>query len=344
MIALILAALVIGGAGMSGARAEQIVLRVQHFLGEDSVPHKQIITPWARRVEAQSGGRLKVEIYPDMSLGGRAGDLVNQVRDGGVDIVWTAAAYTPGLFPRTEVFALPLVHGGDAAATNLAIREMYKYDLAREYGGLQPLLIHVHQGHALHMMKPVGAMEELEGKVIRPPGRHIGRWTVEALGAQITKKRHPKLPKALKAGRLDGALMSFHLARSMGVLDVAKTHVLPGRGQFFGTSIYLFLMNKARYESLPPDLRDVIDRNSGRAFAREAGEVYQKLGLEAMASARASGGRLTVFEGKSAGAARQAMAGVLQSWSRDLAKRHIEGLPLIKRARELVRKNSRGGK
>jgi len=332
----LLIAVVIGGFGALGAQAEQITLRVHHFLSEDSIPHRQVITPWARRVEKQSGGRIKVEIYPDLSLGGRSPDLVDQVKSGIIDIVWTAAAYTPGLFARTEVFALPIVHKGNAAITNLAIRNMYPYELEREYTGLHPLLIHVHQGHVLHMMKPVAKMSDLEGKVIRPPGRRIGRWTVEALGAQITKKRHPKLAKALKAGKLDGALMSFHLAKSMGVLDVARTHVMLGKDQFFGTSIYLFLMNEARYEALPKELREVIDRNSGAAFAREVGQVYQKAGNDAIAALKAAGHEVSAFEGEDFQIARQAMLETLRSWAKDIEKKHIDGLQLIKKARKTI--------
>ncbi len=339
-----LLAVITGAAGAGSAWAEPVVLRVHHFLGEDSIPHKQVITPWARRVEKQSGGRIRVEIYPDMQLGGRAPDLVTQAKSGIIDIVWTAAAYTPGLFPRTEVFALPIVHRGDAAATNLAIRDMYEYELEREYDGLHPLLIHVHQGHALHMMKPVAALGDLANKVIRPPGRRIGRWTVEALGAQITRKRHPKLAKALKAGKLDGALMSFHLAQGMGVLDVAKTHVLPGKGRFFGTSLYLFLMNKARYEALEPALRDVIDRNSGAAFAREVGKVYQEAGNVAMEAARARGDQIITLDMKKFEAVRIAMLEVLGNWAKDLEMRHIDGLQLIRKARKLVQRHSQPAK
>ena len=97
--------------------AAEFTLRIHHFLGDDSLPHKGLIEPWARRVEAESDGRIEVKIYPKMALGGKTDKLVDQVVDGTVDIVWTAAAYTPNRFPHAEVFTLPLVHEGDPAAT-----------------------------------------------------------------------------------------------------------------------------------------------------------------------------------------------------------------------------------
>ena len=90
------------------AYAERLTLKIQHFLGAESIPHTALIEPWARRVETESKGRIRVEIHPAMELGGKAHELVDQAQQGSVDIIWTAAAYTPGRFPHTDVFALPL--------------------------------------------------------------------------------------------------------------------------------------------------------------------------------------------------------------------------------------------
>ncbi len=328
-----LIALIAANIAVSGAIAAEMKLRVHHFLGADSLPHKQIIMPWAKRIESQSGGRIKVEIYPGLALGGRSPELIEQVRSGVVDIIWTAAAYTPGLFPSLEVFSLPMVHRGNAVATNLAIMQIYKTDLAAEFSGLHPLLIHVHQGHVLHMMdSSISDLAGIAGKIIRPPGRRIGRWSVEALGAQITKKRHPKIAKALKHGKLDGVLMSFHLASNMGVLDVAQSHIMPEENNFFGTSIYLFLMNKSRYEALAPELRDIIDRNSGRDFAIEAGKIYEAAGTRAMQRAKALGHKIISLDGQ----ADKPMQKILQIWADDMKGKNIDGMKLIEKARTAI--------
>ena len=154
------------------ALAAELTLKVHHFLGAESLPHQFLIEPWARRVERDSGGAIRVEIHPAMTLGGKAPELLEQVRDGNVDIIWTAAAYTPGAFPRSEVFTLPLVHQGDPVATNLAIRDLLELELFRDFEGVQPLLVHVHQGHAFHLVDhPVQRLEEFRGLTLRPPGR-----------------------------------------------------------------------------------------------------------------------------------------------------------------------------
>ncbi|MCW5700111.1 MAG: C4-dicarboxylate ABC transporter, partial [Rhodospirillales bacterium] len=110
----IMAGIVAMGLGRP-AVAEDIVLRIHHFLPPPSTAQKQLIEPWAERVMKTSGGRIKVEIYPSMQLGGKPPQLFDQVRDGVVDVVWTLAGYTPGRFPKLEVLELPFVPGSARA-------------------------------------------------------------------------------------------------------------------------------------------------------------------------------------------------------------------------------------
>src|SRR3546814_6413149 len=89
-----------GGLAGAPASAQEVILRLQHFLPPPSTTHKDFVEPWARKVEAESDGRIKIEIYPSMQLGGKPPALYDQVRDGVVDIVWTLPGYTAGRLDR----------------------------------------------------------------------------------------------------------------------------------------------------------------------------------------------------------------------------------------------------
>ncbi|MCP4935810.1 MAG: TRAP transporter substrate-binding protein [bacterium] len=321
--------------------AAEVTLRVHHFLGPESLTQTKLLKPWALRVEKASKGRIKVEIHPDMKLGGKAWDLVDQVSKGTVDMVWTAAAYTPGRFRNTEVFSLPIVHQGDAVATNLAIRELLTQELRDDFKGLYPLLVHVHAGHVFHMAsKSINKIDDFKGMALRPPGRRgVGRWTIEALGASPTKKRHPKLPKALKEQKLDGALMSFRLADSMGVIDAVSSHTLYGEGGSFGTSLYLFLMNKKRYEALPDDLKIIIDEQSGKDFAKEIGQTWQQGSVDGQAAAKKHGSKIIVLDKKVREAVNAKQLEVLSLWAKQYDRKGITGLELMEKARKAVKRN-----
>ena len=125
--------------GTANAADPEVTLTVHHFLSPKATTHQAFIEPWAKRIEEQSEGRIKVEIFPSMSMGGKPPELYRQVRDGAADIVWTLIGYTPGVFPRSEVFELPTVHRGSARATNLAIQDNFDL-IAEDYHDLKPLL------------------------------------------------------------------------------------------------------------------------------------------------------------------------------------------------------------
>ena len=79
-----------------------------HYFAPEKSPHNQlIVAPWIKNIEEESKGKLKIINAPGMKLGGTPANLYDQVVSGDVDIAWTIASYTPGKFPRTEVFELP---------------------------------------------------------------------------------------------------------------------------------------------------------------------------------------------------------------------------------------------
>ena len=164
------------------AAAKRVTPTYPHFPGPRSTAHTKLIEPWARRIEDASGGRIKFRIFPSMSLGGKPPELYRQVRDGVVDIVWTLPGYTPGVFPRVEVFELPGIHGGSAKQTTLAIQDMMGR-LAADFSDIHPLLIHAHAGNALHLVDgPIATVKDSPVMTIRPPSRP-GAWLISSGGA-----------------------------------------------------------------------------------------------------------------------------------------------------------------
>ena len=266
-------ALLIAGGLTTPASAQEVTLRVHHFLSDKAPAHSKLLAPWAEQVQAQSGGRIKVEIYPRMGLGGKPPELYRQARDGLVDVVWTLAGYTPGQFPRVEVFELPSVHRGSARATNLAILETFDF-LADDFADVHPLLVHVHAGNAIHLRdRRVDRPEDIVGLRVRTPSR-TGAWLLKDVGAAALGMPVPALPKALDEGSIDGALVPFEIVPPLKLQERTQYSVEGANGERFGTSVFLLLMNKQRYQSLPGDLQRVIDANSGAALAGPMGEVW----------------------------------------------------------------------
>ncbi|MEL6736928.1 MAG: C4-dicarboxylate ABC transporter, partial [Pseudomonadota bacterium] len=92
------------GLSATSALAQDVTIRCQHFLSPKAGVPAFFMAPWAEKVMADSNGRIKVEIFPGMALGGKPPALYDQIRDGVIDCGWALPAYTPGRFPETEAF------------------------------------------------------------------------------------------------------------------------------------------------------------------------------------------------------------------------------------------------
>ena len=117
--------------------AAEYEFKFHHFLPKTSPAHTSMIEPWVKKIEEDSSGRIKIDVYPSMTLGGRPADLVGQARNGVVDLIWTSNGYTPGQFPRTELFELPLIHTNDPEKTGAVMYEMFSEYLEEDYSGLK---------------------------------------------------------------------------------------------------------------------------------------------------------------------------------------------------------------
>ena len=328
-------ALSITSALWSPASAQEITLRVHHFLSEKAPAHAKLLAPWAEQVETQSGGRIKVEIFPRMGLGGKAPELYRQVKDGLVDVVWTLAGYTPGQFPRVEVFELPSVHRGSAYATNLAIQEM-SAEIAADFDQAHPLLVHVHAGNALHMRnQPVLKADDILGQRIRTPSR-TGAWLLQDAGAIALGMPVPALPKALDDGRVDGAFLPFEIVPPLKLQEKTQFSIEGANGERFGTSVFLMLMNKQRYQNLPDDLKQVIDANSGKALAGPIGEIWDNLEATGKQLQIASGGEILTIAPDQFSAFEEMSQNITDRWVLKTMGLGIDARALVNAARSSI--------
>ena len=268
-------ALALAGASVS---AQTITLKVHHFLPPSSTAHAKIITPWCEKIAKDSGGRLKCQIYPSMQLGGTAQNLFEQAKDGVVDIVWTVPGYQAGRFPVSEAFELPFMVNDSERAS----RGLWHYAMKNataEFKGVKPILFHVHDGALLHTSKKqVKVLEDLKGLKVRAPTR-LGTKLVAALGATPVPMPLPQAAEALSKGVIDGLMIPWEVVPSLKFEEIAHFHTEPPAGapQMLNV-VFILAMNQAKYDSLPPDLKKVIDANSGPERSAWVGRVFTEDG------------------------------------------------------------------
>ena len=252
------------------ARAEQITLRLHHFNSPKAIAHRLFMRPWADEVEKKSEGRVKVQVFPAMQLGGKPPDLYGQARDGVVDIIWTIPGYSPGRFPLTEVFELPFL-AGSAPAASKALTEFHRKWMRDEYKDTHPLVFHSTASTHVHTAgKPVRMLEDIRGMKIRTPSR-VGAATLSALGAVPVGMPVPAVYEALSRGVVEGTAIPWTIMRPFRLHEVTNYHTEVSLSRV----LFVMTMNKRRYDELPADAKAVIDSSTGMALAGRLGGMWQ---------------------------------------------------------------------
>ncbi len=269
-----LAALTLAACAFGTASAQEVTLKVHFFLPASSYANTLFIQPWCDKIAKDSGNRMKCQSYPSMQLGGSPPQLFEQARDGVADIVWTLPGYTAGRFPSVEVFELPFMMQNPEATSKALWDYVQKYSL-EEFKDVKPLAFHVHGDGVFHMTrKPVNTAADLKGLKLRAPTRMTNKF-IAMLGATPVSMPVPQVGDALSKGVIDGAVVPYEVVPAVKIQELVKFHseTDPAEPAFY-TSTFIFAMNKARYESLPADLKKVIDANSGQALSGQIGKAF----------------------------------------------------------------------
>ena len=336
------AAMLLAGAGFmlttalaTTAFAQEVTLRLHQFLpAQASVPANQLY-PWADRVEAQSGGRIKIERYPAMQLGGTPPQLIDQAQDGTVDIVWTLPGYTPGRFPLTELFELPFIMT-NAEATSKAYWDMFeKHMKDDEFADVHIIATWVHGPGVIHANKAVKNLDDLRGMKLRAPSRIVNTLLGE-LGATPIGMPVPAVTEALSRGVIDGAVIPWEVAPSIKVEELVKHHTEFAGGEALYTATFVLAMNKARYESLPDDLRQIIDDNSGREVSALFGKTQEFYDGPARQLAIDRGNEIIELDADQAAMWKKASQPVVDGWVAEITKRGFDGAALLAETRDLI--------
>jgi TRAP-type C4-dicarboxylate transport system substrate-binding protein len=315
----------------------QVTLKLHHFLPPVSNGHTKMLAPWAKSVEQDSGGKIKIDIFPSMQLGGTPPQLYDQARDGVVDIVWTLPGSTAGRFPSTEVFELPFVGARRGIVNARASQEYGDANLAKETSDIKLLSFWSHDHGLIHANKAVKTMDDLKGLKLRSPTRLAGE-ALKALGATGVPMPIPQVPESLAQGVIDGAVVPWEVVPAIKLHELVKFHTeIPGSPTFYTASFFL-AMNKAKYESLPADLKAAIDKNSGMKFAELAGNMWDDAGKVVFEMVKAKGNTIGSIAEDEKARWIKATDPVIENWIKQVKDKGLDGGKLLEQARALVAK------
>ncbi len=319
-------------AASTNASAQDVTLKLHQFLpAQANVPAK-VLDVWADRIEMASEGRIKIDRFPSMQLGGTPPELFDQVVDGVADIVWTVVGYTPGRFPSTEVFELPFMTE-DARAASCAYWNLFEDHMQdTEFAAVKILGTWVHGPGMLHTAEPVEKPSDLQGMKIRG-GSRMANQLLELAGATPVGMPVPAIPEGLSKGVIDGTTIPWEVTTALKIPELVDFHT-----EFEGPALYnlgfVLAMNKEVYESLPADLQTVVNENSGLEFSIFAGGTQSDADGPAREFAVENGNE--IFTVTDTSEWQELVNPIYATWVADLAEQGLDGQMLIDEAKGLM--------
>jgi TRAP-type C4-dicarboxylate transport system substrate-binding protein len=324
------------GLTTTGLMAQEVTIKVSHFLPPNSNYQKGVLEPWCDRLAKDSGGKLKCQIYPAMQLGGTPPQLADQVKNAVADIVMTSPSYSSGRFPYTEALEQPFTLPPGGLAGSKAMWEYSQKFATKDYADFKLLAMFTGSGIIMSTSsKPILTVEGFKGVKLRSPSRSAAK-LLTALGGAPVNMPPAQITEAVAKGVVDGAMATWELVPAVKLQEVTKYHMQgPADQAAFTQNPLVMLMNKARYDGLPPELKAVLDKASGPALVELAGAAWDKAIVDGRRIAGDAGNKTLTVKPEDYEAMRKMSAAVEVEWARDVAAKGLDGAMLVKEVRAL---------
>ncbi len=258
----------------TSALAQEVTLRFQHFVSPASANPTYFMQPWADAIEQQSEGRIKVELYPFMQLGGAASNQYDLIRDGAIDGGWVIPGYQPNRFPEAEALELPFMTTKSGEEASAAAWEFTQEFLMDDFADVHVIAAHMHGPGIVHKRgAAVETVEDFTGLKLRGPSRPA-TLLLEELGAVPLGMPVPQFPEALSKGVVDGGVITWEMSPSLKLNELTDSHTDVAGDRALYNLYFIWAMNKGVYEGMPEDLRAIIDANSGMMASQWAGQAH----------------------------------------------------------------------
>jgi TRAP-type C4-dicarboxylate transport system substrate-binding protein len=307
-----LPALTLAALAATGAASAQTVLTLSSWVPPT---HSLTVTQqeWCAMLEQKTANKVKCNSLP-RAVSAAPGTF-DAVRNGLVDISFTVHGYTPGRFVMPQMVEFPFM-GDSAEVTSVAFQRMYaKYPaFAEEHKGVKVLAVFTHgPGIVLNTKKSITKPDDLLGMKFRVGGGMVNEIS-KVMGMNVTLKPAPESYELLSTGVMDGTLFPAESVEGFKIDKVIK-YATTFPGGLYNTS-FVFMMNQAKYDALPADVKAIVDEMSGEFAARFLGRGWDKVDRRGMAFMQAAGVTFTKADAAFVNAVKSKTSGLEDTWAK----------------------------
>lgn len=231
----------------------------------------EVLHPWADRVNASVGDKLKIDIRDGMAIA-NLNNSYDRVTSDVVQISWLTHSNFAGKFKLSTVGGLPF-EADTSEAASVALWRLYASGaLAGEYDQVRPIMLAVLSQAGFHFRKSPASLDNLKGLKVLPASKETGALASQ-LGMAPIVLAVTDAYEALQRGTVDGAMLGWTAVQSFKLEEVTSYHVDAALGSSTGM---MFIATKA-YDALPPASRAALDQFSGEGESRILGKFWDRL-------------------------------------------------------------------
>lgn len=309
----------------SGGYAQQKVITLNYSNFFPALHKNAILADqWCKEVEKRTNGRVKITFFPGAVLT-PAAQTYDSVLKGIADVGSSVLAYTRGKFPLMEIIDLPLGYKSGYTATKLA-NEFFRHFKPKELDETKVMYLYAHGPGILHTIKkPVYKLEDLKGVKIRTQGTNTK--VVAALGGTPVGMPMNETYDALRTGVVDGVVVPYEALEGWKLGEVVK-YTTEDYGCAYTATMFV-VMNKAKWNALPPDIQETIEKINEEWMERQ-GKLWDEIDKEGYEFSKKRGNTIIKLSKEEEARWVQKMMPVLDDYAKELKQKGLPGEEALK--------------
>ena len=320
------------------ALAQTTTLTMSSWVSPQHHLTANVLQGWATEVEKATNGRVKFTMLPKHPSAPPG--TFDAVRDGLVDLSFVTASYTPA---RHILPLMPELPGsGETALINsVAYSRIYwkHFHKVGEYKGVKQLGVFTHGPGQMFTKKPVASIADVQGLKIRTGGG-VAEAVAKALGASAFVKPAPESYELLSSGVADGVFFPMESIISFKLDTVLEQATLFPGGMY--SSAFGFFMNEDKWNKLPKQDQEAIEKLSGEHIARLAGNSWDEADRKGMDALKKSGVKIVEANSAFVAEVKKRSAPIVEDWITKANAKGLDAVKILAEFREELKKVAAG--
>lgn len=262
----------------TSAQADEIELTFATGAPPGQSPHPQVSLPWADRINAAGKGLVHIKVVEGFSVV-TPQTFYDRLKNDVVQIVYGLQGSVGGVFRLSDVVRIPyLVRKAEIGS--VAFWRLYKSGLLdSDYKDVHPLAIAMYPQAVLHSAKKPSSIDDFSGLKIVANSKMTGD-IITKLGGTPISLLIQETYAALQRHTVDAVMTAYPAMAAFKFGEVAPVHI----DAQLGGGATMLIMEKEKWNKLPPAVQKLLDDNSGEALARTYGvenDAQQEAGRKA---------------------------------------------------------------